>query len=339
MEAEAMLYEKLPGSRVECNVCQWRCVINPGKVGVCRMRINQDGTLYSMNYGKVSSMASDHIEKKPLFHFFPGTFAFSLGTWGCNFHCKHCQNWEISCADIPSSSQQLSIEREMELTKRYDCAGIAWTYNEPSIWFEYTLDSAKLAKRNGFYTVYVTNGYLTTEALDTIGPWLDAWRVDIKGFSDNLYRQLAKISGWRGILDVAKRAKEKWDMHVEVVTNVIPTMNDDEEQLNGIATWIRECLGELTPWHVTRFYPMHNLNYLPPTPVSTLEKAYHIGRKAGLKFVYLGNIPGHEYENTVCYSCGKTVVRRIGYDTTVVGLDGSKCKFCGSELNFRTKIR
>jgi len=339
MEKEAMLYEKLPGDRVRCNVCLWRCVINPGKMGICRMRINRNGTLYTMNYAEVSSVASDPIEKKPLFHFFPGTLVFSLGTWGCNFHCKDCQNWEISCVDIPATSEQLSPAREIELAKKHRCAGIAWTYNEPTVWFEYTLDSAKLAKENGLYTVYVTNGYITPEALDTIGPYLDAWRVDIKGFTDGFYRQLAKISQWRGILDVAKRAKEKWDMHVEVVTNIIPTMNDDEEQLAGIATWIRDELGELTPWHVTRFYPMHNLNYLPATPVSTLEKAYQIGKKAGLKFVYLGNVPGHEYENTTCYSCGKLNVRRIGYDTQVLGLDDTRCKFCGSELNFRTKLK
>ena len=339
MEKEAILYEKLAGGRVRCNVCQWRCLINPGKLGVCRMRINRDGILYAMNYAEVSSVAADPIEKKPLFHFFPGTNAFSLGTWGCNFHCQDCQNWEISCVDIPDASQQLLPEKEIELAKKHNCAGIAWTYNEPTIWFEHTLDSARLAKENGLYTVYVTNGYITPEALDTIGPYLDAWRVDVKGFSDGLYRQLAKISRWRGILDVARRAKEKWDMHVEVVTNIVPTMNDDEEQLNGIASWVRNDLGELTPWHVTRFYPMRNLNYLPPTPVSTLEKAYHIGKQAGLKFVYLGNVSGHKYENTVCYSCGKLVVSRVGYNVEVVGLDDSRCKFCGRELNFRTKLR
>ena len=335
MEREAMLYETLPGGRARCDVCQWRCVINPGKLGVCRMRINRDGKIFAMNYAEISSMAPDHIEKKPLFHFFPGTYAFSLGGWGCNFHCKGCQNWEISCADIPRGSRQLLPEREIELTKDYNCQGIAWTYNEPAIWLEYTLDSAKLAKKNNLYTVYVTNGYATPESLDAIGPWLDAWRVDVKGFTDAFYRELAKIPHWRGILDVARRAKEKWHMHVEVVTNVIPTMNDDEEQLRGIASWIRDDLGELTPWHVTRFHPLHEFTNLSATPLATLEKAYQIGKKAGLKFVYLGNVPGHEYENTVCYSCGKMVVRRIGYDTEVVGLNGSRCNYCGAELNFR----
>jgi pyruvate formate lyase activating enzyme len=300
------------------------------------MRINRDGKIFAMNYAEVSSMAPDHIEKKPLFHFFPGTYAFSLGSWGCNFHCKGCQNWEISCVDIPRGSQQLLPEREIELTKDYKCQGIAWTYNEPAIWLEYTLDSAKVAKKNNLYTVYVTNGYATAEGLDAIGPWLDAWRVDVKGFADGFYRQLARIPHWRGILDVARRAKEKWRMHVEVVTNVIPTMNDDEEQLTSIASWIRDDLGELTPWHVTRFHPLHEFTHLSATPLATLEKAYQIGKREGLKFVYLGNVPGHEYENTVCYSCGKIVVRRIGYDTDVVGLEGSKCKFCGAELDFRS---
>ena len=335
---EAMLYEKLPDSRVRCNTCQWRCTIGLGKSGVCQMYHNQDGILYNMNYAKVSSIAADPIEKKPLFHFFPGTLAFSLGSWGCNFHCQDCQNWEISCVEIPGlgrSSQEIQPQAAVELAKRYHCQSISWTYNEPSIWFEYTLDSAKLAKENNLYTIYVTNGYLTPEALDTIGPYLDAWRVDIKGFSNALYRKLAKITCWRGILEVAKRAKDKWDMHVEVVTNIVPTMNDDDQQLEGIAKWIHDELGELTPWHVTRFYPNYHVTHLPPTPVSTLEHAYDIGRKAGLKFVYAGNVPGHQAENTVCYSCGKLIVQRFGYQTKVVGLEGSKCKFCGAELNFR----
>jgi pyruvate formate lyase activating enzyme len=335
MEREAMLYETLPGSRVRCHVCQWRCLINPSKLGVCRMRVNRDGVLCVLNYAEVSSMAADHIEKKPLFHFHPGSHAFSLGTWGCNFHCRGCQNWEISCQDIPPDSRPLLPEREIELARRHHCQGIAWTYNEPAIWFEYTLDSARLARDNNLYTVYVTNGYATPEALDAIGPWLDAWRVDVKGFTDAVYRQLARVPHWQGILEVTRRAREKWNMHVEVVTNVIPTVNDDDDQLRGIAEWIRDSLGELTPWHVTRFHPLREFANLSATPVATLEKAYRIGKEAGLKFVYLGNVPGHEYENTACYSCGQMVVRRLGYDTEVVGLDGSRCKSCGAELNFR----
>jgi pyruvate formate lyase activating enzyme len=335
---EAMLYDKLGGSRVQCQTCQWRCRINNEKFGVCGMYQNKDGTLYNLNYAMVSSMAADPIEKKPLFHFYPGTLAFSIGTLGCNFHCKHCQNWEISASDsttIYRGCQEMQPQLAIELTKRYQCQGIAWTYNEPGIWFEYTFDSAKLAKEAGLYTVYVTNGYSTPEALDTIGPFLNAWRVDIKGFSDALYRDLARVPHWREILEVTRRARFKWDMHVEVVTNIIPRMNDDDEQLEGIAGWIHDELGELTPWHVTRFYPHHHLTHLPPTPIETLEHAYDIGKKAGLKFVYAGNVPGHRSESTVCYSCGRPIVDRVGYNADAVGLEGSKCKFCGAELNFR----
>ncbi|MBM4433037.1 MAG: AmmeMemoRadiSam system radical SAM enzyme [Chloroflexi bacterium] len=336
---EALLSENLPKSRVRCNICQWHCAISPGKLGVCRMYQNKDGILYNMNYAQASSVAVDPIEKKPLFHFYPGSLAFSIGSWGCNFHCQDCQNWEISCVEIAGGergSREIQLQEAIKLTKRHNCEGIAWTYNEPTMWFEYTLDSAKLAKQNGLYTVYVTNGYMTPEALDTIGPYLDAWRVDVKGSTDDFYRNLARISKWRGILEVAQRAKHKWNMHVEVITNIIPTMNDDDQQLEGIASWIHDELGELTPWHVTRFYPQHYMVNLPPTPISTLEHAYEIGKKAGLKFVYIGNVPGNKSESTFCYACGKLVVQRVGYQTKVVGLEGSKCKFCSAELNFRT---
>jgi len=339
---EAVLYEKLPDSRVRCHTCQWRCRINPEKYGVCGMYQNQGGTLFNLNYARVSSAAADPIEKKPLFHFYPGTLCFSLGTLGCNFHCKHCQNWEISTADsssLLSTCRELHPEAAIELARQSRCRGIAWTYNEPTIWFEYTLDSAKLAKAANLYTVYVTNGYATPETLDTIGPYLDAWRVDIKGFSDEFYKTLSGVPHWREILEVTKRAKNKWGMHVEVITNIIPTMNDDDKQLQGIADWIRDELGELTPWHVTRFYPHHNMTHLPATPLATIDRACEIGKKAGLKFIYAGNVSGHQSESTRCYACGKVIVNRIGYQTEVTGLSGSKCRFCGAELNFRPVLK
>ena len=180
---------------------------------------------------------------------------------------------------------------------------------------------------------------MAPEALDTIGPHLDAWRVDVKGFSDKLYRGLAKIRHWRGILESAARAKDKWDMHVEVVTNIIPALNDDDGQLAGIAKWIKEKLGELTPWHVTRFHPHRGLLHVPPTPLATLERAYKIGREAGLRFVYTGNVPGHKYENTACYKCGNMAIGRVGYDINVAGLKGSGCAVCGAGLNIRNSIK
>ncbi len=336
---EAELYEKQPESKVRCHTCQWRCRINPGKFGACGMYENTAGILYNLNYPYVSSVAVDPVEKKPLCHFYPGTLCFSLGTLGCNFQCKHCQNWEISTPDSHSIAQmcrELKPEDAVKMAKKSQCRGIAWTYNEPTVWFEYTLECAKLAKAAGLYTVYVTNGYATPETLDTIGPYLDCWRVDIKGFSDKLYKELAGVPHWREILEVTKRAKDKWNMHVEVVTNIVPTMNDDDEQLAALAAWVKNELGELTPWHVTRFYPQHNLTHLPPTPVETIEKAVEIGKKAGLKFIYAGNIPGHASESTYCYNCHNLIVKRSGYDTQVIGLKDGHCKFCGVDLNFRT---
>jgi pyruvate formate lyase activating enzyme len=334
----ALLSEKLADSLVRCNICQWRCRIKPDQTGVCAMYKNVNGVLFNLNYARASSIAVDPIEKKPLFHFHPGSQVFSLGSWGCNFHCEDCQNWQIAMVkDVFEGAEEIMPERAVELAKRYKCGGIAWTYNEPSMWFEYTLDSAKLAKQNDLYTVYVTNGYLSPEALDLIGPHLDAWRVDVKGFTDAFYQNLAKIKDWRGILSVAERAKKKWQMHVEVVTNIIPTLNDDDEQLNGIAQWIAKSLGTDTPWHVTRFHPNYHVEDIQMTPLATMEHAYDIGRKAGLKFVYLGNVPGHFSETTVCSKCGKAVVQRTGYDTHVCGLNQSCCAFCGTDLNFRTK--
>jgi pyruvate formate lyase activating enzyme len=299
------------------------------------VRQNRDGVLYSLNYGEVSSVAADPIEKKPLFHFYPGSLAFSLGGWGCNFHCLHCQNWEIACTDVPSGSQYLAPAEQVRLAAQQQCQGIAWTYNEPTVWFEYTLESAKLARERGLYTAYVTNGFMTPEALDLIGPWLDAWRVDVKGFSDGLYARLARVREWRGILDVAVRARRRWNMHVEVVTNVIPGWNDDDAQLQGIARWVATELGELTPWHVTRSFPMHQLRDTTPTPLETIEHALEVGRRAGLKFVYSGNMRGPG-EDTVCYSCGRTVIHRTGYHAEVRLLRGSTCAHCGAELNVRS---
>ena len=336
MERKAELYEALPEGQVECHVCQWRCRINPGRSGVCRVRTNREGTLYTVNYGEISSVAVDPIEKKPLFHFYPGSRVLSLGSFGCNFHCVHCQNWEIACAEVPAESHYLSPEDQVALALERNCAGIAWTYNEPAIWFEYTRDSARLAREKGLYTVYVTNGFMTAEALDAIGPWLSAWRVDVKGFSDAAYARIANVRDWRGILEVAERAQDKWKMHVEVVTNIVPTINDDDEQLRGIAEWIARALGPLTPWHVTRFFPMYQLRDVPMTPSSTIQHAVTIGHEAGLKFVYSGNTPGDGNEDTVCYSCGNTNVRRVGYGTETLGMSEGRCTYCGADLNIRT---
>jgi pyruvate formate lyase activating enzyme len=337
---QAMFFESLANSRIRCHICRWKCSIALNGLGICRMYKNIDGVLYNLNYSLASSIAVDPIEKKPLYHFYPGTKVFSLGSWGCNFHCEGCQNWQISCTDVKSSgegSREILPDEAVELALKNKCQGIAWTYNEPTMWFEYTLDSAKLAKKQNLYTVYVTNGYTSLEALDAIGPYLDAWRVDIKGFNKDAYQKIAKVVNWEGILETAEQAQHKWKMHVEIVTNLVPSINTDDEQLTGIAKWIKDKLGELTPWHITRFYPQYKATDMPATPISTIERGIKIGKNAGLKFIYAGNIPGHDAENTICYKCGSLVVERIGYTTTVLNLTGSKCGVCGAELNFRVR--
>jgi len=338
---EAMLYEKLPDSKVHCFLCPWHCKIHPGHGGFCGVRQNIDGKLYSLIYGKISSMANDPVEKKPLFHFFPGSFCLSVGTYGCNMRCGHCQNWQIAHVNLTELKSErfaeyISPEKLIDLAKESNSRGIAWTYNEPTIWFEYTYDGAILAKKNGLYTVYVTNGYITSEALDTIGPYLDAFRVDVKGFTSDFYFKLAKIKDFKPVLESAERAKKKWGMHVEIITLVIPTMNDDETQLKGIAEWIRDKLGKETPWHVTRFMPYLEYSHLPPTPIETLEKAQKIGFDAGLQFVYIGNVPGHKGENTYCPNCKNLLIRRISYETEIQHIRAGKCEICGQDLNIRS---
>lgn len=318
---------------ITCGVCQHRCHIAPGKTGACRLRKNENGTLRLLEEDSLTAAAIDPIEKKPLYHFYPGSRVFSMGGVGCNFHCRHCQNWQISQTQAPQH-ERLSPKEAVEIALRENCQGIAWTYNEPTMWFEYTLEMAKLAKAAGLYTVYVTNGYLTPEALDLLGPVLDAFRVDIKGFSDRVYRELARIPHWRGILEVTERAQKQWGMHVEVVTNVIPTMNDSEEELKELAGWIKGQLGPKTPWHVTRFFPCYELTSLPPTPVATIEKAVQIGKEAGLEFVYGGNLGVQQ--DTLCPTCNRRLIQRQGYETANLGVTSEgTCPDDQTTLNIR----
>ena len=348
MEAktEAMFYEKIEDNKVHCFLCPRHCHIASERSGYCGVRKNEGGKLYSLIYGKVSSVNLDPIEKKPLFHFHPGSKCLSFGTYGCNMRCIHCQNWEIAHVVLVEGLHDkkvfdLSAEgrtdiilppRAVDMALGSGAEGIAWTYNEPTIWFEYTYDCAKLAKAKGLYTVYVTNGYITPEALDTIGPYLDAFRVDIKGFTKEIYQKLAKVSNFETILEATKRAKDKWGMHVEIVTLVIPGWNDDDRQLKDIASWIKKNLGDSTPWHVTRFVPYGELKDIHVTPVETLEKARKIGFDAGLKYVYIGNVPGHKGENTYCPKCEHLLIERVGYETDIKGLKGDKCDNCGESI-------
>lgn len=341
---EALLYKRLSNNYVQCNICARRCRIAPEKFGYCGTRLNKNGKLYTLIYEVVSALNVDPIEKKPLFHFYPGSQVLSLGTLGCNFRCIHCQNWEISYAQLNLHKKQLDShtltpQEIIALAKKYNTRGIAWTYNEPTIWFEYTLDCARLAKKENLYTVYVTNGFITPEALDMIGPYLDAFRVDIKSMNKKTCQEITHTREIDHILAMTKRAKKKWNMHVETVTNIIPTYNDQEKELKKIALWIKKELGPETPWHVTRFYPAAQLENLEPTPLATLEKARQIGLDMGLYFVYLGNVGMHKGENTYCPRCGQEVIQRTGYFTKLIGVEGNKCKFCQQDLNIVDKPR
>lgn len=333
---EATLYEKLAKTKVRCNICQRRCLIAEGKRGFCYTRLNLDGKLYTLAYGRVSTLAVAPIEKKPLFHFYPGSRWLSLGTLGCNFRCPGCQNWEIAHAKISArkeggqikATEYISPEKAIRTAIKERCIGLSFTYNEPTVWFEYTLDCSKLAKQNDLLTNYVTNGFITKEALDEIGPFLDAFRVDLKGFSQKFYKKIAHIADFKGILEVTKRAKYKWKMHIEIVTNIIPGFSDDEVQLRKIATWIRDGLGPDTPWHVTQFVPHLRLSHIGYTPVAQLERARKIGFDCGLYYVYLGNVPGHPGQNSYCQHCHRLLIERDDFVLRQFNIVEERCPEC-----------
>lgn len=330
---EAMLYEKIGDKKVQCNLCAHQCKINEGKKGICLVRENRDGTLYTLVYGRTISQHVDPIEKKPLFNFYPGTTAYSIATVGCNFKCQFCQNWEISQMVRDEQlimGNEASPESIVENAKKYGSKSIAYTYTEPTIFFEYAYDTAKLAHEVNIKNVFVTNGYMTEEAIKKIEPYLDAANVDLKSFSDDFYRKLcgAKL---QPVLDALKLMK-KLGIWVEVTTLIIPTLNDSSEELGEIAKFIVNELGEGTPWHISRFYPAYNLTDKPPTPIETIHKAREIGLNEGLKYVYEGNVPGSTGENTYCPNCKNLIIERWGYQIINKATKDGKCPYCESRI-------
>jgi len=323
---------------IRCGVCPHRCLIPEGHTGFCNVRENVGGTLVPLTYARVSSVAVDPIEKKPVFHYAPGTQVLSLGSVGCSMRCRHCQNWSISRATPQDEARELHDllpTAVISLAQQYGCPGVAFTYNEPIIQIEYVMDVSRLAHEAGLFTVMVTNGYITSEALDLLGELVDVWRVDLKGATDESYAKLCRVPSPAPVREMAVRARHHWDMHVEVVTNVIPTINDSEEDLRAMARWVAEDLGTDTPWHVTRFFPYLELADLDPTPIETLHAAVRIGHEEGLRFVYLGNVASEGGENTVCPRCGATAVKRAGYEVTRVKVRDGVCERCGEPLNIR----
>ena len=331
---EAMFYEKLEDKLVNCNLCSHRCrKIADSKRGICGVRENRGGKLYSLVYGRVVARSVDPIEKKPLFQFLPGSTSYSIATVGCNFRCGNCQNFDIS--QLPKERKvivrpETSPEEIVLAAKRNNCKSIAYTYSEPTIFFEYALDVAKLAKKEGLKNVFVTNGYITKEALKEIAPYLDAANIDLKSFSDNFYKNNCG-SRLKPVLDSIKLHKNL-GIWTEITTLIIPTLNDSEEELQKIAEFIKE-VGEDTPWHITQFHPMYKLPDLPRTPVATLRKARQIGLEAGLRYVYEGNVLGENGENTYCPNCGKTLIQRFGYSIQENKIKDSKCTYCGAKID------
>ncbi len=329
----AMFQETKEGKKVKCGLCSHRCLIAPGKRGICWVRENTDGTLYSLVYNKVIAQNIDPIEKKPLFHFQPGSLSYSIATPGCNFRCMHCQNADIS--QMPRDHEGTIAGRDappaeiVELAKKYRCASISYTYTEPTIYFELAYDTARLAHEAGLKNVFVTNGYITPEALETIRPYLHAANIDLKGFTDDFYK---KTCGARlqPVLD-AIRLYKQFGIWIEITTLVIPGLNDSDAELRGIAQFVKS-VGEEIPWHVSAFYPTYKLTDRPRTPRSTLQRARQIGLDAGLRYVYEGNVPG-EGEDTFCWGCKNRLVRRTGFFVEENNIKDGKCPHCGTKID------
>lgn len=329
---EALLYEQLDENYVRCQLCAHRCRIAAGRVGVCQVRVNREGRLYTRTYGRVIAEHVDPVEKKPLYHVRPGSRAYSIAAPGCNFHCQWCQNWEIS---QNPTERHFSLARErspaqiVHAAQRNGCRSIAYTYTEPTVFFEYTLEIAKLAREAGLLNLYVTNGYMTEEMLERLHPYLDAANVDLKAFRDETYRTY--IGGrLQPVLD-ALRKMHALGIWLEVTTLIIPGVNDDEAELRDAAQFIVDALGPDTPWHLSRFYPTYQLADVAPTPPSTLQWAQKIGREAGLRYVYLGNLHGETH--TVCHACGEVLVRRTGFYVVKnhITAEGT-CPNCGTPV-------
>jgi len=336
---ETYLYKKLKDKQVQCQNCAHYCIIKQGGRGKCGVRENIDGKLFSLVYGRACAVHIDPIEKKPFFHFLPGTYSLSMATIGCNFACRNCQNYDISqgfktAKEIPG--QEILPQEIVNLALKSKLPSISYTYTEPTIFLEYALDTMKIAKKKGLKNNWVTNGFWSKEAFDLICPYLDAANVDLKSFSDRFY--IKNCGGMlQSVLDNLKRLKEK-GIWVEVTTLAIPTLSDSKTMFKNIAKFIRDELDPETPWHITQFSGAISwkLQRLPDTPVETLKTAYEIGKKIGLKYVYTGNVPGLPSEDTFCPQCGALAIDRTGYLVKRYDKNG-KCSKCGEDLNLILK--
>jgi len=335
---KAILYEKLKDNKVQCLACHNQCLISNGKTGICGVRQNINGDLHLLVYGKAISVNIDPIEKKPLFHFLPGQKAFSLGTVGCNFACDFCQNWEISQIprnlDLIHTGEEWEPKKIVKYCKDNKIPIIAYTYNEPTVWIEYALDTMKLAQKEGIKNIWVSNGFMTEKALNLIAPYLDAINIDLKSFSEDFYQKICK-----GQLNPVKENIQKiWKMGIwiEVTTLIIPGLNDSRKELEQIARFLVK-ISKNIPWHISAFYPCYKMLDRPSTPEETLISAYKIGKKAGLKYVYTGNIPNSNYESTFCPKCNVLVIERWGMEVLENNLENGKCPKCKTIIQGKWK--
>jgi len=331
---EAYLYEPLEDNKVKCNLCSHRCIIKDGRRGICSVRENQAGKLLTLVYGKVIARHVDPIEKKPLFHFLPGTLSYSIATVGCNFRCKFCQNADI--AQMPTDhkgrimGETVTPQTIVDAAARAGCRRISYTYTEPTVFFELAYETAKIAHEQGIRNVFVTNGYMTAEALQMINPYLDAANVDLKAFTERYYQDLCGAR-LKHVQQTLKRMQER-RIFVEITTLIVPGLNDGSAELAELAAFIAHDLGTDTPWHISRFHPTYKLTDRAATPLKTLTKAREIGLQAGLKYVYTGNVPGNAGENTFCSGCGEIVIERWGFQVGKIRIKDGRCTRCGAGI-------
>lgn len=329
---QALYTEPLSDKKVKCHLCPHGCLISPGRAGICRVRVNKAGTLYATNYAQISSIAMDPIEKKPLYHFYPGKSILSLGTVGCNFRCSFCQNYSISQQDAPT--RELAPAQAVRLAQDQgpDCIGLAFTYSEPLMWYEYVLATSEQAQEAGLKTVLVTNGFIQPEPFKKLLPLIDAMNIDIKAFTENYYRQLCR-GKLQPVLKTVEAAIEA-GCHVELTTLIVPGLNDSPAEIRALTSWIAD-LSPKIPLHLSRYFPQYKLD-LPPTPIQTLEQALNISQEK-LNYVYIGNSSGIRGRDTCCPNCGAVLVERFGFGARYVGCtEDGHCQECGSavDLNF-----
>jgi pyruvate formate lyase activating enzyme len=324
---EVMFYKKLEDLRIECEICPRACKIADRERGYCGNKENRRGTYYTLVYAQACAVHNDPIEKKPLFHYLPGTNALSIAAAGCNFECKFCQNWQIAqFRPEQVDSYPLTPEQIVKMTKDQGSPTIAYTYSEPVVFYEYMYDTARLGRYQGVGSVMISNGYIKEEPLSELCKYLTGVKIDLKAFTEKFYRETCS-GELKPVLDTLERLK-KIGIWFEIVVLIVPTLNDSEKEIREMSRWIKEKLGGNVPVHFTRFHPMYKIKNLPPTPVSTLERARKIAQEAGIHYVYIGNVPGHEGEHTYCPSCKKIVIKRTGFFILENHVKGGKCSFC-----------